>query len=658
VFLPCLDPHLFSVSLISFSCFPPLFHLSRLSFFQMAKNKRKANSTVARRQESSPTPVVVPKIHDHDGDGSSILVLTVAPATEPSADPCAPRPVPPPLPPSPPRDVGPSSPHPALSLVVTTGSKLLHAALVDACAVVSDDEILDEDQLDFNFSDEECVDSPQATAPLPAQPVLSPAPLLPVALPPPPPLPPLQSGLPTSFISGGGEPAPTADAGKSPSASSSGKWHDLFHSNRSSGSCTKLQNFSLNHLSRTCVISPEDIQPQFEVWKFCAVGYISGKNPGYRALHNLISHVWKCEATLTIHESGWLVYRFQTEEAKLSVLRGRPYLVYGRPLVLRPMTKFFDFSSAEMSRVPVWVRFPNLPLCYWSPVCLSKIASVIGRPIQCDQLTSNLSRMSYARVLVEIDLLEELRHSVEITLLEGLTLHQKVVYETLPKYCNFCHVLGHTRLLCSKAAASINLVPCLQPNDQPGMGSKETVFGRVGPQPPSQVPPPLMQSQPQDHHTPVASEVEAVPAANLDPSTDWIPVESRKSSKQRKGKVVVISAPEPADNSPATPCPPVCTADVQCSPRPNPLVTTPGAGAVQGSSPPCTPPLAVLSCEGAAHISPSRPPFLENTTGDTVVVGNSVAVPVLDLATQCGVRTRNQRQRGRSGRASPSPAQL
>jgi hypothetical protein len=122
------------------------------------------------------------------------------------------------------------------------------------------------------------------------------------------------------------------------------------------------------------------------------------------------------------------------------------------------MTNFFDFSNEEMSRVLVWVKFPNLPLCCWTPVCLSKIASVIGKPIQCDQLTSNLSRMSYAQVLVEIDLLEELRHSVEISLPEGLTLHQKDVYETLPKYFNFCHVLGHTHLLSSKAAATTNNV--------------------------------------------------------------------------------------------------------------------------------------------------------------------------------------------------------
>jgi len=71
--------------------------------------------------------------------------------------------------------------------------------------------------------------------------------------------------------------------------------------------------------------------------------------------------------------------------------------------------------------------------------------------------------MSYAQVLVEIDLLEELQHSVEISLPEGPTLYQKVVYETLPKYCNFCHVLGHTHLLCPKAAAAIKIVPYHQP---------------------------------------------------------------------------------------------------------------------------------------------------------------------------------------------------
>ena len=129
------------------------------------------------------------------------------------------------------------------------------------------------------------------------------------------------------------------------------------------------------------------------------------------------------------------------------------------------------------------------PYC-WSPICLSKIASVLGKPIQCDQPTSTLSRISYARVLVEIDLLEDLRHSVEISLPEGPALRQPVVYEALPKYCTFCHVLGHTRLLCPKAAAS-QAIPRNQPLTQATQAAKGNVFSRLGPQPPLQPSPPL-----------------------------------------------------------------------------------------------------------------------------------------------------------------------
>uniref|UniRef100_A0A2K1XY33 DUF4283 domain-containing protein n=1 Tax=Populus trichocarpa TaxID=3694 RepID=A0A2K1XY33_POPTR len=325
----------------------------------MSKNKRKAASTVARRQDALHAPIVVPDDHDHDGDGSVVLALTIALGTKPNAFPCEPRTDLPPMSSSQPSDVCLSDLQPASMMVVASGSTSLDEVWVENFFVDSDEEILEEDQLDFNFSDEECDDSPKSPTLLPVENVSSPPP------------------------SGGRVPDTTT-------------------------------------------------------------------------------------ATLTIHDSGWLVYKFKIEEDKLTVLRGGPYLVYGRPLILRPMTNFFDFSSEEMSRVPVWVKFPNLPLCCLSPVCLSKIASVLRKPIQ-------------SLVLVEIDLLGELRHSIEVSLLEGPTLHQKVVYETLPKFCNFCRVLGHSRLLCPKTATNTNKGPSSQPQAQAMQADKGSIFSRLGP---------------------------------------------------------------------------------------------------------------------------------------------------------------------------------
>jgi len=45
-------------------------------------------------------------------------------------------------------------------------------------------------------------------------------------------------------------------------------------------------------------------------------------------------------------------------------------------------------------------------------------------------------------------------------------------------------------------------------------------------------------------------------------------------------------------------------------------------------------------------------------TGDSVHAGNSESVPLLGVPTKSGVRTRSQKQRGRTGRVSPSPAIL
>ena len=53
------------------------------------------------------------------------------------------------------------------------------------------------------------------------------------------------------------------------------------------------------------------------------------------------------------------------------------------------------------------------------------------------------------------------------------------------------------------------------------------------------------------------------------------------------------------------------------------------------------------------NLSPSRNNLLEADPGKTVIAGNTERAPSLDVP---GVRTRNQRNRDRSGKGSPFPA--
>jgi len=155
-----------------------------------------------------------------------------------------------------------------------------------------------------------------------------------------------------------------------------------------------------------------------------------------------------------MYDSGWLIYTFSSEADKLAVLSGSPDYVFGRPLVLKSMPEYFDFAATDMSRVPVWVKFPNLPFKCWSPTCLSKITSVIGKPIHCDMLTTSVSRLSYARVLIEVDLLVELPNSINIVLPNGMPLLKLVVYKTIPRFCKHCRVLGHIDSICTRVGGN------------------------------------------------------------------------------------------------------------------------------------------------------------------------------------------------------------
>lgn len=62
--------------------------------------------------------------------------------------------------------------------------------------------------------------------------------------------------------------------------------------------------------------------------------------------------------------------------------------------------------------IPIWVKFPGLAVGYWSAEALSKVASAVGRPLYMDSFTANAEKISYARVLVEVDVSQPLLDSV------------------------------------------------------------------------------------------------------------------------------------------------------------------------------------------------------------------------------------------------------
>ena len=136
----------------------------------------------------------------------------------------------------------------------------------------------------------------------------------------------------------------------------------------------------------------------------------------------------------------------------MKVLNGSPYFVYGSNLMLKILPRCFRFGSDVMTTVPTWIQLPDLPLDCWNDRALSKIVSKVGIPISTDQLTRTIDRISFARVLVEVDVSKDLVTSVEVKLPTGVVYDQLVVFESPPKYCKKCKTFSHGDAGCNKVS--------------------------------------------------------------------------------------------------------------------------------------------------------------------------------------------------------------
>ncbi|KAJ6978393.1 hypothetical protein NC653_026708 [Populus alba x Populus x berolinensis] len=134
------------------------------------------------------------------------------------------------------------------------------------------------------------------------------------------------------------------------------------------------------------------------------------------AANSIASRAW-CSyglKNITTTANGFMIFRFKTEDELHTVLEKGPWMLYGLPFPL------------------------------WSKQGLSLAVSMAGRPLSCDELTYNCTRLEYARLCVEVDATLPFVHSFEIE--SPLSVEPLIVtvdYEWKPSRCEQCNVFGH-----------------------------------------------------------------------------------------------------------------------------------------------------------------------------------------------------------------------
>ncbi|KAJ6889562.1 hypothetical protein NC652_030338 [Populus alba x Populus x berolinensis] len=343
---------------------------------------------------------------------------------------------------------------------------------------------------------------------------------------------------------------PTTTTSKPSTTSTQSSWADRVRISDSSTRFT-LENLPRQPAGHRLQVSEDMLLENAEQWNRCMVGFFPGYKMPYHAVNKIASRVWRqCGLeNVTATANGFLIFRFTTAENMHAILEKGPWMFGGKNIILQQWHPRFQFDKNKISTLPVWIRMHGLPFPLWSKQGLSLAASMIGRPLSCDEQTYNCTRLEYVRVCVEIDATLPFVREFDIdSPLSVDPITVTVDYEWKPARCDKCMVFGHS---CSSNAEIKQ-----QPKPDKGKGITDAPV-------PS---PPIPNDQAQTGTTTSL-------ATSHNPSSSAPPV--AHPTTQDKGKGIIpsaVSQPDPTSTNPTSTKPhiPLNTSPNLVCPQPNP----------------------------------------------------------------------------------------
>ena len=222
-------------------------------------------------------------------------------------------------------------------------------------------------------------------------------------------------------------------------------WNKLF-------SAPIRSNPKLDFYAPACVDGVPEIHPPNEavfegvsMWKGSLVGQFFDKRLPIHVVRATVNKLWgKHEMPeISTTDNGLYLFRFRDMVSRDWVMENGPWHIAGRPIILRLWQPGMEMLNIQLTSIPIWVKFYNIPLEYWTNTCLGYIASAVGKPLHMDSLTENRTRLSFARICIEVDLSSKFPKAARLNLGNGKCTTIRIEYPWVPHNCSHCQVFGH-----------------------------------------------------------------------------------------------------------------------------------------------------------------------------------------------------------------------
>lgn len=227
-------------------------------------------------------------------------------------------------------------------------------------------------------------------------------------------------------------------------------WSDLFDKHVSIKEDVIFHQPAKDDTGDFAIIDDLDYKLSNEMWNNSIFIYLTGKRPYYVHFNAYIKRIWKPEGSWEIfsRDNGFFLVKFENHADFDKVLNGGPWFMDSRLIFMKKWDANFQFERDMLDSYPIWVRLNNLHLSLWNARGISKLASLIGKPLDIDDFTRNVKRLKFARVLIEVTADATFPKIIRAKDNKGRIYEQEVEYEFIPPRCKQCSYFGHSDLQC------------------------------------------------------------------------------------------------------------------------------------------------------------------------------------------------------------------
>ncbi|KAK4706561.1 hypothetical protein R3W88_033881 [Solanum pinnatisectum] len=202
------------------------------------------------------------------------------------------------------------------------------------------------------------------------------------------------------------------------------KWANYFNSKRISAKGMSLNyvNPVMRNGEQVIELKKEEIDKATAEWKQVLILYVVGESPTIAEIERYIAMQVNMVSKPKVyyHNNGYFLTRFASLDDR------------NEPIIVKVWSADFNFNKEVLQTVPILVKYPNLLLNCWSMDSLSRISSGLG-----------VDRISFARVLVEMNVARDLPKKLKEEDPNGRAFEQEVQYEWIPEYCYKCMQVVH-----------------------------------------------------------------------------------------------------------------------------------------------------------------------------------------------------------------------